>query len=113
MAHNHLFLTKDLHQLNQPLLLRLVEQQTYHFQDALDISNLGTYQIQVGGVCFPQLSLNAGHNKSAILQELRKAIGALYGTKNSMSINSLEYAYTDVDHGTTTYQPAKFYIGFD
>ena len=49
--------------------------------DALDISNLGTYQIQVGGVCFPQLSLNAGHNKSAILRELCKAIGALYDTK--------------------------------
>ena len=49
--------------------------------DAIDISNLGTYQIQVGGICFPQLSLNAGHNKNAILQELRKAIGALYDTK--------------------------------
>ena len=30
-----------------------------------------------------------------------------------MSINSVEFAYTDADHGTTVYQPAKFYIGFD
>ena len=56
--------------------------------------------------------LNAGHNKSAILQELRKAIGALYDTKNSMSINTVEFAYTDHDHGTTVYQPGKFYVGF-
>ena len=30
-----------------------------------------------------------------------------------MSINTVEYAYTDVDHGTTVYQPGKFYVGFD
>ena len=80
--------------------------------DAIDISGLGTYQIQCGGVCYPQLSLNAGHNKSAIIQELRKAIGALYDTQNSMSINSVEFAYIDAD-ATTSYQPAKFYVGFD
>ena len=64
------------------------------------------------GVCYPQLSLNAGYNKSAILQELRKAIGALYDSKNSMRY-SVEFAYTDTDHATTTYQPGKFYVGFD
>ena len=30
-----------------------------------------------------------------------------------MSINSVDFAYTDVNHNTTTYQPAKCYIGFD
>ena len=81
--------------------------------DAIDLSEAGTYQIQCGGVCYPQLALNAGHNKSAIIQELRKAIGALYDTKNSMSINTVEFGYTD-DHGVTTeYQPGKFYVGFD
>ena len=34
--------------------------------DAIDISSLGTYKIQVGALCFTRLSLNAGHNKSAI-----------------------------------------------
>ena len=80
--------------------------------DVFDISSLGTYQIQVGGVCYPQLALNAGHNKCAIIQELRKAIGALYDTKNSMSINSVEFGYIDADN-TTIYQPGKFYVGFD
>ena len=82
--------------------------------DAIDISNLGTYQIQVGGICFPQLSLNAGHNKSAIMQELRKAVGALYDTKNSMSINSVEFGMGDraLDN-LSVYQPGKFYVGFD
>ena len=82
--------------------------------DSIDISNLGTYQIQCGGVCYPQLALNAGQNKSAIIQELRKAIGALYDTKNSMSINTVEFgmgdrALTDL----STYQPGKFIVGFD
>ena len=49
--------------------------------DAIDLSNQGTYQIQVGGIVFPQISLNAGKCKSAILQELRKAVGTLYDTK--------------------------------
>ena len=46
-----------------------------------------------------------------MLQELRKAIGALYDTKNTMS--SVEFAYTDADHNTTVYQPDKCYIGFN
>ena len=84
--------------------------------DAIDVSNQGTYQIQVGGICFPQLSLNAGKNKSSIIQELRKSIGALYDTKNSMSINSVEFGYADstvAGAPTTVYQPGKFYVGFD
>ena len=74
----------------------------YYSLDVIDISYLGTYQIQVGRMCL-QLHLNAGQNKSAILQELRKATGALYGTKNSMSINWIEFAYTDAAAVTTTY----------
>ena len=40
--------------------------------DFMDITNGGTYQISIGGVTFPQLALNAGINRSAIIQELRK-----------------------------------------
>ena len=55
--------------------------------DFFDITTGGTYQIMIGGVCFPRLQLNAGLNRSAILQELRKSQGSLYDMKNSMSIN--------------------------
>ena len=91
-----------------------------HSFDAIDISNSGTYQISIGGVVFPQLSLNSGQNRNAIIQELRKAIGALYDTKNSMSINTVEFSYYDSLVSvaanavpTTFYQPGKFYIGID
>ena len=35
--------------------------------DCMDLTNDGTYQLQIGSVCFPQLSLNAGPSRSAIL----------------------------------------------
>ena len=50
-----------------------------HSFDAIDRSNASTYQISIGGVVFPQLSLNAGQNKNAIIQELRKSIEAYNG----------------------------------
>ena len=61
---------------------------------------------------FPQLCLNAGTNKSAFLQELRKSQGNLYDFKNTMSINSVEFDYKD-DGAPTPTQPAKFYIAID
>ena len=43
----------------------------------MDISNGGTFQIQIGSIMFLQLKLHAGMNSSAILQELRKSQGNL------------------------------------
>ena len=81
--------------------------------ECMDITSSGTYQISIGGFIFAQLALNSGTNKSAIIQELRKSQGNLYDTKNSMSINSVEFGYIDSACATTTYQPGKFYMGFD
>ena len=53
----------------------------------MDITNGETYQIQIGGTCFPQLQLNAGSIRSAFLKELRKSQGCLYDMKDNMSIN--------------------------
>ena len=58
--------------------------------DFMDITSGGTYQIQIGFITFPQLQLNAGTNRSAILQELRKSQGNLYDPQKSMSINIVE-----------------------
>ena len=82
----------------------------------MDITNGGTYQISIGGVCFPQLQLNAGTNRSAIIQELRKSQGSLYDTKNSMSINTVEFSQTDAlvtATATLPAQPGKFIVGID
>ena len=60
--------------------------------DSYDITRGGTYQTQIGSNMFPQLCLNAGTNKSAFLQELRKSQGNLYDFKNTMPINSVEFS---------------------
>ena len=84
----------------------------------IDILNKGTYQIMIGSICFPQLilQLNVKYNWAAILQELRKSQAALYDTKNSMSINTVEFSRNDVDiHGTATtlVEPGKCIVGID
>ena len=40
--------------------------------DLIEITNDGTYQLQIGSICFPQLCLNSGTNRYAILQGLQK-----------------------------------------
>ena len=40
-------------------------------------------------------ALNSTNNKAAILQELRKCQGQLYDETNAMSINTVEFSYTD------------------
>ena len=82
----------------------------------MDITNGGTYQIQIGSKCFPQLQLNAGTNESTFIQELRKATGNLYDHKNSMSINKIEFSQTDASitaAATVVSQPGKFIVGID
>ena len=82
----------------------------------MDITNSGTYQILIGGVTCPQLALNSGTNRSAIIQELWKSQGNLYDTKNSMSINTVKFLQTDTTvtaQTTDAQQPGKFIIGID
>ena len=81
--------------------------------DFIDITNGGTYQISIGGKIFPQIALNATNNKAAIMQELRKCQGQLYDETNAMSINSVEFGYTDAACTTTVNQPSKFIVGID
>ena len=80
--------------------------------DFIDITNGGTYQISIGGKICPQIALNATNNKAAIMQELRKCQGQLYDETNVMSINSVEFGYTDAACNTTVNQPVKFIIIF-
>ena len=82
----------------------------------MDLTNGGTYQVQIGSYCFPQLQLNTGTNKCAFIQELRKATGNLFDTKNSMSINKIEFSQSDTSitaAATLVSQPAKFIVGID
>ena len=47
------------------------------------------------------------------MQELRKCQGQLYDETNAMSINTIEFSYTDAACNTTVNQPAKFIVGID
>ena len=84
--------------------------------DFMDITNGGTFQIQIGGKVFPQLQLNSATNKSAFIQELRKANGNLYDHKHSMPINTIEFSQSDTSingAATVVSQPGKFIVGID
>ena len=84
--------------------------------DFIDITNKGTYQIQIGSIWFPRLQLNIKYNRAAVLQELRKSQGNLYNTKNSMAINTVEFSRNDLDihtTATTLIEPGKFIVGID
>ena len=81
--------------------------------DFIDITNGGTYQVNIGGKVYPQIALNATNNKAAIIQELRKCQGVLYNFSNSMSINTIEFSYQDSACVTSLAQPGKFIVGID
>ena len=67
----------------------------------------------MGGHLFPQIALNATNNKVAIIQELKKCQGELYDLANAMSINGVEFGYTDAACVTTCGQSGKFIVGID
>lgn len=81
--------------------------------DSRDITGAagGTYQFMVGNQNYPLLPINTTDNKPAVLQYLRECTGAISDFRNSMSINSVEFAYTGSSGTTTATQPAKFYVG--
>jgi hypothetical protein len=79
--------------------------------DSFDITNNnGDYSWTIGGQQFPQRTLSTTLNKAGILQELRKAVGSIYGSTNSLSINSIEFGRIGTD-STTSDEPAKFWLG--
>lgn len=80
--------------------------------DSFDLSS-GTndYCLSIAGINYPQKPLRTD-NKAGIMNELRRAMGSIYGNNVSMSINSVEFAA--IDQGSTTYViPGKFWVGIN
>jgi hypothetical protein len=85
-------------------------------------STSSTFALNIGGVSYPQAGPLSTGNSGAILMELRKATGNLYDWSKSMSINNVEFSYTETGKNlntggagviTTALEPAKFLVGFD
>ena len=82
--------------------------------ESVDItSGSGSYSLSVSGVTYPQKSLDAANNKGGILQELRRCVGSLYDSKNSVSINSAEWNVMENVPNANFAQPGKFFLGFN
>jgi hypothetical protein len=78
--------------------------------DSFAPSAAATYQLAIAGEYFPQRPLSCALNKSAVLMELKNALGSIYDRSNAMSINAVEFNRVSGD--TTTYiEPAKHYVG--
>ena len=70
--------------------------------DSYDItSSQGDCGSSIVGHNYPQTPLSAVLNKAGILQELRRAVGSIYGATNSLSINSVEFLRQGNDLTTT------------
>ncbi len=81
--------------------------------DAIDVSNNGSYSLNIGGVSYPQGGpINFTLNRSGALCELRKAVGTLYDWSKSMAISDAEFGYLDNTGQTTSIAPGKVYVGF-
>ena len=79
--------------------------------DSYDItSGAGDYSLQIGSINYPQKALSTTNNRGGVLQELRRAMNSIYDKNNSMSINTLEFAYYSTSV-TTIPIPAKFWVG--
>jgi hypothetical protein len=61
--------------------------------DSFDITNGGSYQFSIAGKYYPPKPLSQG-NKSGVLMELKKAVGSLYSSSNSMSITNFQFNAT-------------------
>ena len=75
-------------------------------------SSDGELVYTIAGTNYPSRPINTKHNKSAVLMELKKAVGALHSDNYNTSINAQEFHYNDANLGATTLTgPAKFYFG--
>lgn len=80
--------------------------------DSYAISSSCDYQLNIGGISYPQRPLSVIRNKAGIMQELREAVGSIYDRKNAISVNRVEFSR--VNGETSTFeQPAKFYVGIN
>ena len=81
--------------------------------DSYDItSGNGDYQLNIGGVCYPQKSLSTVNNKAGIFQELRRSMNTIFGSNVAMSINAVEWNKSSAS--ATSYDvPAKFWVGIN
>jgi hypothetical protein len=79
--------------------------------DSYDITQSnGDMVYNIGGINYPQRPISTLLNKASFLQELRKAVGSIYSSTNTLSINSVEFNIQG-DTLTTTPEPAKFWFG--
>jgi hypothetical protein len=81
--------------------------------DSIDLTvNNGDFQLQIAGISYPQKPLSTLNNKSGIMNELRRAMGSIFGNNVSMAINSHEFGR--VGTSVTTYdKPGKFWVGIN
>jgi hypothetical protein len=81
--------------------------------DSYDItSGNGDYQLNIGGVAYPQKPLSTLNNKASILQELRRSMNTIFGSNVSMSVNAYEFN-SNSNVGTLVTIPAKFWVGMN
>lgn len=78
--------------------------------DSRDITSGGTAQFSVGQALYPLMPIDCANNKPTIIQYLRECTGGINDYRNSMSINSVEFAYSASAGATTEVAPAKVYI---
>lgn len=79
--------------------------------DSVDpTSSNGEVVFNIAGVSHPNRPVSTLNSKSAILMELKKAVGALHSESYNFSINSVEFSSNDATT-TTTNAPGKFYFG--
>lgn len=79
--------------------------------DSVDpTSSNGELVFNIAGVSYPNRPVSTLNNKSAVMMEIKKAVGALHSESYNTSISNLEFSYTDAST-TTISAPGKFYFG--
>ena len=79
--------------------------------DSVDpTSSNGELVWNIAGVSYPNRPVSTLNNRSAILMELKKSVGALHSESYNTSINTVEFNSSDATT-TTAIAPGKFYFG--
>lgn len=87
--------------------------------ESVDITNAGGELVfTIAGIQYPSRPVSTLNNKSAVMMELKKAVGALHKEGYNFSINADEFNWKDSDLGTiaipvptTLAKPGKFWFG--
>jgi hypothetical protein len=81
--------------------------------DSIDLtSSNGDYSLNIAGISYPQKPLSSSANRSGIMNELRRAMGSIFGNNVALSINSWEFSRSDALPSAYD-KPAKFWVGFN